>query len=100
MTHYRKKPLEIEAMRWNGNNEPEMTEWLDRVSPESKYGFKLDFLFIETLEGIMKADLGDWIICGIKSEIYPCKHEIFEATYEKIEETDTWASANDPCPLQ
>jgi hypothetical protein len=41
-------------------------------------------LDIVTLEGIMRADLDDWIICGIKGELYPCKPDIFEATYEPV----------------
>ena len=41
---------------------------------------------IETLEGVMKADKGDWIIRGVKGELYPCKPDVFEMTYEKVEE--------------
>jgi hypothetical protein len=41
-------------------------------------------LYIETLEGTMKADNGDWIIRGVKGELYPCKPDIFEATYEPV----------------
>ena len=40
---------------------------------------------IETLEGTMKADKGDWIIRGVKGELYPCKPDVFEMTYEKVE---------------
>lgn len=45
-------------------------------------GFDLE---IRTLEGVMKADLGDWIICGVKGEFYPCKPDVFAATYEAAE---------------
>lgn len=41
-------------------------------------------LIIPTLEGEMRADLGDWIICGVKGEFYPCKPDIFDATYEPV----------------
>lgn len=41
---------------------------------------------IETLEGVMKADKGDWIIRGVKGELYPCKPDVFEMTYEKVKE--------------
>lgn len=41
---------------------------------------------IETLEGVMKADKGDWIIRGVKGELYPCKPDVFEMTYEKVED--------------
>ena len=76
---YRKKPVVIEAMRWMGDN------W-----PKSQNGMKIAFeylhqatdeLKIKTLEGVMTADLGDWIIKGW-GEFYPCKDEIFQATYE------------------
>ena len=40
-------------------------------------------IFIETLEGTMKADVGDWIIKGVKGEYYPCKPDVFNMTYEK-----------------
>ena len=43
-------------------------------------------LEIETLEGTMKADKGDWIIRGVKGELYPCKPDVFEMTYEKVKE--------------
>lgn len=41
---------------------------------------------IETLEGVMKADKGDWIIKGVKGELYPCKPDVFQMTYEKVED--------------
>lgn len=42
-------------------------------------------VYIETLEGVMKAEKGDWIIKGVKGELYPCKPDVFEMTYEKVE---------------
>jgi len=45
-------------------------------------------LMISTLEGVMQADPGDWIIQGIKGELYPCKPDIFEQTYEPVETTN------------
>lgn len=42
-------------------------------------------LYIETLEGLMKADEGDWIIRGVKGEVYPCKPDVFKLTYEKVD---------------
>ena len=41
-------------------------------------------VFIETLEGTMKANKGDWIIKGVKGELYPCKPDVFEMTYKKV----------------
>jgi hypothetical protein len=66
MRRVRKRPVIVEAEQWEG--------------PES--------LFIETLEGRMEARVGDWIITGIKGERYPCKPEIFEATYEILDESE------------
>ena len=45
-------------------------------------------VFIETLEGTMKADVGDWIIKGVKGEYYPCKPDVFNMTYEKDGDSD------------
>ena len=42
-------------------------------------------IYIETLEGTMKANVGDWIIKGVKGEIYPCKSDVFEMTYEEVD---------------
>lgn len=81
---YRKKPVVIEAMRWMGNNWPEITEWHEGSLPNTFISFELDELTIKTLEGVMTADLGDWIIKGVRGEFYPCKDEIFKATYEPV----------------
>ena len=62
MAKYRKKPVVIEAVLHEGTP-----------------------LAIETLEGVLMAQDGDWIITGVKGERYPCKPDIFEATYEKVE---------------
>lgn len=79
---YRKKPVVIEAIEWNGD----MTsvEGLQVRSSCQSVAQELGdtALYIETLEGTMKAELGDWIILGIKGELYPCKPDIFAATYE------------------
>ena len=85
---FRKKPVIIEAVQWNGQN------FLKNGSPDDNIlvkGFNdsaITFdevdLKIKTLEGIMTANLGDYIIQGIQGEIYPCKPDIFEATYEQV----------------
>ena len=74
---FRKKPVVIEAIRWNGANTVEVCGF---VGPLDYFGGQL---LIPTLEGVMKANPGDWIIKGIKGEFYPCKPDIFEATYER-----------------
>ena len=73
---YRKKPVVIEAVKWTGNNQKELVEFMGVVSTCAG---KLD---IPTLEGTITASVGDWIIKGVKGEFYPCKPDVFDATYE------------------
>lgn len=93
---FRKKPVVIEAYQWKesdalnlrGNGWP---QWLidatrsnegeDQIVSQSFEGYAT----IKTLEGEMRADIGDWIIRGIKGELYPCKPDIFAATYESAD---------------
>ena len=81
MPKYRKKPVVIEAVQFNGRNSADIHEFCgDKVrEPVGK-----DYLEIETLEGIHIASPGDYIIKGIKGEFYPCKPDIFEMTYEPV----------------
>ena len=82
---YRKKPVVVEARQLTRENGPELWEWADS---KPRYGMdgEVDGLTIFTLEGRMKADFGDWIIRGVRGEFYPCKPDVFEATYEPVEE--------------
>lgn len=100
---YRKKPVVIEAVQLTWQNWNEMCEFagvgrLEEGKPqgchigpdgkplkETENSEKLGLL-IPTLEGLMIGSEGDWIIRGIKGELYPCKPDIFEATYEKVSE--------------
>ena len=75
---YRKKPIIIEAIQWTGENVTEVREFCKPRTTATEPGR----VYIETLEGVMAANIGDWIIRGIKGEVYPCKPDIFEATYE------------------
>ena len=84
MNKYRKKPVIIEAVQYlPGKTCQEIAEWMNVEHSEedcwddSEWG-------IETLEGLMWARPEDWIIKGIKGEFYPCKPDIFEATYELV----------------
>lgn len=79
--NYRKKPVIIQAIQWTGANMYEITEFSDA---SDIFGFKDDKCSITTPEGVMTADVGDWIIKGVKGEFYPCKPDIFEATYEPV----------------
>jgi len=84
MPKYRKKPVVIEAVQWTGKhgNLLEVTNLAgDTGRLVEKEG---DTLFIQTLEGKMEANIGDWIIKGVKGEVYPCKPDIFDMTYEPL----------------
>lgn len=84
---YRKKPVIIEAIQFEDNSDRiiEIHEFMGgdtiRVNYEDKDN---PYSKIETLEGIMKASVGDYIIKGVNGEFYPCKPDIFEKTYERV----------------
>lgn len=87
MPRFRKKPIEIEAIQYTRESRNECIAFCDaqHVSIDDDGAeYELESLRIHTLEGIMTAKLGDWIIKGVKGEFYPCKPEIFEATYEAV----------------
>ena len=79
---YRKKPVVIDAIRWTGENRDEVEAWS---------GGEIECIghvaVVPTLEGEMRGDVGDWLIRGVQGEYYPCKDEIFLATYEPAELT-------------
>lgn len=78
---YRKKPVVVEAVQWNGNNHKEVIDFA-----ENKIWFDaLGNMWIATLEGDMVAKKGDYIIKGVQGEYYPCKPDIFAETYEELE---------------
>lgn len=85
MKKYRKVPVVIEAVKWTGDNFYEIMTWADKNKSLSDIGRDKDTLAIRTPEGIMTASLGDYIIKGVKGEFYPCKPDIFEATYEQVD---------------
>lgn len=97
MAKYRKKPVEIEAFRLSHDPWP---DWFhDRVTANDIITHAVDpaawradpferqdiWAEIKTLEGVMRADCGDFIIQGVKGEIYPCKPDIFAATYDGVD---------------
>lgn len=91
---YRKKPVVIEAMKYIGDqNIPEIMHFMgvdalmNRVEVDFKSNTQTKVILIRTLEGEIEARPQDWIIKGIKGEFYPCKPDIFEATYEAVEES-------------
>ena len=85
MAKYRKKPVIVEAMQWKGNNIITIEQFCPIVI-KAMDRRKILHLIIPTLEGNSKAKHNDWIIKGSKGEFYPCKPDIFEQTYEKVED--------------
>lgn len=98
MARYRKLPVEIEAVQWDGTADgaTPIIDWIlssgstatyicsnpDRCSEND--GDTPHSISIRTLEGDMIASVGDWIIRGVKDEFYPCRDDIFRATYEAV----------------
>lgn len=78
---YRKKPVEIDAIRWDGTNWEEIIKFI----PPPHIVKKEEELYIGTPEGDMHCSKGDFIIKGIKGEFYPCKPDIFAATYTLVD---------------
>jgi hypothetical protein len=98
---FRKKPVEIEARQFTTNNDDsrnmnELVAWMNDSGHPDSYPRLTDAaavarhdhtcIYINTVEGEMRASVGDWIIRGVKGEFYPCKPDIFEATYDVVAE--------------
>jgi len=89
---YRKKPVEIQAVQFMKGNEVrtghEIAQWCGgELATDVKPSDHTDVSYrirIPTLEGVMEASPDDWIIRGVKGEFYPCKPDVFEATYEAV----------------
>lgn len=88
---YRKKPVDVQAIKWTGNNLREIIDFTGLHPSAEKWTWeeydsivKEEGLKIFTLEGPMMASIGDMIIRGVKGEFYPCKPDIFEQTYSLI----------------
>lgn len=82
---FRKKPVVVEAFQWTDDEVPSWWKEIEGITIAVSTGAAI----IPTLEGDMAARPHDWIIRGVKGEVYPCKPDIFEATYEPV----------DPLPL-
>lgn len=82
---YRKKPVIIEAEQFTIKNKDCAFNFITCNKNPSCDQFGQPTIEIQTLEGIMTASIGDWIIKGVSGEFYPCKPDIFEATYEGVE---------------
>lgn len=91
MARYRKKPVEVEAWKWKGGKlYPDdlmspCPRWVAEAIDRRVVERKGEELVIRTLEGDHLARVGDYIIRGVKGELYPCKPDIFKQTYEVVE---------------
>lgn len=85
MPYFRKRPVIIEARQFDGTTESalKLRQWIGVEGGHEQLGDEIT-LVIHTLEGDHRADSGDWIIRGVQGEFYPCKPEIFAATYEAV----------------
>lgn len=86
-TKFRKKPVIVEAMQYTLESRDEVIEWCNAIGKgidDDGAEFDLQNIIIFTLEGDHRASLNDWIIKGVKGEFYPCKPDIFEATYDPV----------------
>lgn len=82
---FRKKPVVVDAVQWVGSNTVEISQFMDNPLDNISSPPFTGTLIIKTLEGDMRASKGDWIIKGVNGEFYPCKPDIFNKTYEKVE---------------
>jgi len=84
VSRFRKRPVVIEAVQWDGHNLGELLELQGEVEVMI-FIDRGNQIVIETLEGQMRGEVGCWVIKGVEGELYPCKAEIFEKTYEAVD---------------
>ena len=84
---YHKRPVEIEAIKFDGWNWREVYQFMSDEPLMFTQDFrKEEYILIDTLEGVMKARVDDYVIKGVHGEFYPCKPDIFHETYEEVAE--------------
>ncbi len=83
---YRKKPIVVDAMQFTEESKNRVFNFVTCTRYASFNEFNEPTLVIQTLEGDMTVSLGDWVIRGVNGEFYPCKPDIFEKTYEPVNE--------------
>lgn len=84
-TRFRKKPVEVTAKQLVDEEAVlKASVWLDAAAQAHTLPTDCSHLIIHTLEGDMRADMGDWVIRGVKGEFYPCKPDVFAASCEEL----------------
>lgn len=92
MPKFRKRPVVIEAMQFDGRIDTYLRifDWMkscgDTWAAAGEVRYETPLMLIPTLEGMHAANPGDWVIRGVKGEFYPCKPDIFEQTYESVDD--------------
>lgn len=97
MQMYRKIPIPVEAKKWAGGRDDELLDWLRDGGCDYTYHAGLSrisvpaeplapSLRIRTLAGVMEVTPGDWVIKGVAGEFYPCRGDVFESTYDVVED--------------
>ena len=87
MPKYRKKPVEVEARKFVKGHYSSIAEWCGGTVIRGVNNF-VAWVEVPTIEGTMRGEVGDYIIKGVQGEFYPCKPDIFEATYEAVTDDD------------
>ena len=82
MAMFRKKPIVVEAVRYGPHGAPTLELCMFLEKSDREITIDENGIHIETLEGVMTAKIGDWIIRGVAGEFYPCRPDIFAQTYE------------------
>lgn len=94
MAKFIKRPITIDAMPWDGVSGEEMLAWAASLSDGNGTSVRFERndhgnnLSIHTLEGVMQVRTGDWVICGVEGEFYPCRDDIFRKTYYLVAEEE------------
>lgn len=86
MPFFRKKPVWIEARHFTNDTANEVAKWCNGHIIARLDNAEMKYMHIYTLEGTMTANFGDWIIKGVKGEFYPCREDIFNETYELVQD--------------
>ena len=98
---YRKKPVVIEARLFTEETKDQVFAWIDCTRIPTWDDQDRPAILIQTLEGDMKATIGDYVIKGVNGEFYPCKPDIFEKTYDKVEDEESGpVSSGTPCTFK
>ena len=84
---YRKKAVDVEARQVNAANIKQVADWCNGIIKSRDDNFRPS-IQIMTLEGVVTAQLDDWVIKGVVGEFYPCRDDIFQKTYEPVNEKD------------